>query len=93
MFKSEGDKVRVVAYLDVPAALVSGMKSKVRSSHRLGGLMRYTHKNVIHIDDFMSEHPSNPVLNRWCAIIHRRAYVEGERTRWCGYLPPSAALY
>ena len=63
MFLCEDDKVRVVAYLDVPAALVQWDQEQGAFQPSFeGGLMRAIRtKNVIHIDDFMSEHPSNPV--------------------------------
>ena len=63
MFLCKDDKVRVVAYLDVPAALVQWDKEQGAFQPSFeGGLMRAIRtKNVIHIDDFMSEHPSNPV--------------------------------
>ena len=63
MFLCEDDKVRVVAYLDVPAALVQWDEEQGAFQPSFeGGLMRAIRtKNVIHIDDFMSEHPSNPV--------------------------------
>ena len=64
MFLCEGDNVRAVAHLDVPAALVQWdeQRGTFRPSAE-GGLMRAIRtKNVIHIDDFMSEQPSNPVV-------------------------------
>ena len=63
MFLCESDKVRVVAYLDVPAALVQWDEEHGAFQPSVeGGLMRAIRtKNVIHIDDFTSEHPSNPV--------------------------------
>ena len=64
MFLCEGDNVRAVAHLDVPAALVEWdeQRGTFRPSAE-GGLMRAMRtKNVIHIDDFMSEQPSNPVV-------------------------------
>ena len=64
MFLCEGDKVRVVAHLDVPAALVQWDEQRgAFQPSSEGGLMRAIRtKNVIHIDDFMSEQPSNPVV-------------------------------
>ena len=64
MFLCEGENVRAVAHLDVPAALVEWdeQRGTFRPSAE-GGLMRTIRtKNVIHIDDFMSEQPSNPVV-------------------------------
>ena len=64
MFLCEGENVRAVAHLDVPAALVEWdeQRGTFRPSAE-GGLMRAMRtKNVIHIDDFMSEQPSNPVV-------------------------------
>ena len=64
MFLCEGDKVRAVAQLDVPAALVQWdeQRGAFRPSPE-GGLMRAIRtRNVIHIDDFKSEQPSNPVV-------------------------------
>ena len=64
MFLCEGENVRAVAHLDVPAALVEWdeQRGSFRPSAE-GGLMRTIRtKNVIHIDDFMSEQPSNPVV-------------------------------
>jgi class 3 adenylate cyclase/putative methionine-R-sulfoxide reductase with GAF domain len=64
MFLCEGDKVRAVAQLDVPAALVQ--EDERRGAFQPspeGGLMRaILTKHVIHIDDIMSEQPSNPVV-------------------------------
>jgi GAF domain-containing protein len=64
MFLCEGDKVRAVAYLDVPAALVAWDEQRgAFQPSAEGGLMRAIRtKKVIHIDDFMSEQPSNPVV-------------------------------
>ena len=64
MFLCEGDKVRVVAHLDVPAALVQWDEQRdAFQPSAEGGLMRAIRtKNIIHIDDFMSEQPSNPVV-------------------------------
>ena len=60
MFLCEGDKVRAVAQLDVPVALVQ--EDERRGAFQPspeGGLMRAIRtKHVIHIDDFMSEQPS-----------------------------------
>jgi len=64
MFLCEGDKVRPVAQLDVPAALVQWdeQRGAFRPSPD-GGLMRaILTKHVIHIDDIMSERPSLPVV-------------------------------
>src|SRR5262245_24984712 len=64
MFLCEADKVRAVAYLDVPAALVEWdeQHGAFRPSPE-GGLMRaIVAKHVIHIDDIMSEQPSLPVV-------------------------------
>src|SRR5262249_50585438 len=64
MFLCEGDKVRAVAQLDVPAALVQWdeQHGAFRPSPE-GGLMRaIVTKHVIHIDDIMSEQPSLPVV-------------------------------
>jgi two-component system, NtrC family, sensor kinase len=64
MFLCEGDKVRAVAQLDVPAALVQWdeQHGAFRPSPE-GGLMRaIVAKRVIHIDDIMSEQPSLPVV-------------------------------
>ena len=64
MFLCEGDKVRAVAQLDVPAALVQ--EDERRGAFQPspeGGLMRaILTKHVIHIDDIMSEQPSLPVV-------------------------------
>ena len=64
MFLCEGDKVRAVAQLDVPAALVQWDEQRgAFQPSPEGGLMRaILTKNVIHIDDFMSEQPSIPVV-------------------------------
>jgi GAF domain-containing protein len=64
MFLCEADKVRAVAYLDVPAALVEWDEQRgAFQPSAEGGLMRAIRtKKVIHIDDFMSEQPSNPVV-------------------------------
>ena len=64
MFLCEGDKVRAVAQLDVPVALVreDERRGAFQPSPE-GGLMRaILTKDVIHIDDFKSEQPSNPVV-------------------------------
>ena len=63
MFLCEGDKVRAVATLDVPPALVEWNEQRgAFQPSAEGGLMRAIRtKKVIHIDDFMSEHPSYPV--------------------------------
>src|SRR5262249_48969140 len=63
MFLCEGDKVRTVAQRDVPPALVEWDEQRGAFKPSIeGGLMRAIQtKKVIHIDDFMSEHPSNPV--------------------------------
>jgi class 3 adenylate cyclase/putative methionine-R-sulfoxide reductase with GAF domain len=64
MFLCEGDKVRAVAQLDVPAALVQWdeRRGAFRPSPE-GGLMRaIVTKHVIHINDIMSEQPSLPVV-------------------------------
>src|SRR5262249_6447009 len=63
MFLCEGDKVRTVAQCDVPPALVEWDEQRGAFKPSIeGGLMRAIQtKQVIHIDDFMSEHPSNPV--------------------------------
>ena len=64
MFLCEGDKVRVVAQLDVPVALVQ--EDERRGAFQPspeGGLMRaILTKHVIHIDDYKFEQPSNPVV-------------------------------
>jgi GAF domain-containing protein len=64
MFLCEGDKVRAVAQLDVPAALVQ--EDERRGAFQPspeGGLMRaILTKHVIHINDIMSEQPSLPVV-------------------------------
>src|SRR5262245_54119162 len=64
MFLCEGEKVRAVAQLDVPAALVQwDEKHGAFRPSPEGGLMRaMLTKHVIHIDDIMSEQPSNPVV-------------------------------
>src|SRR5262245_10034425 len=64
MFLYEGDKVRAVAVLDVPAALVAWDEQRgAFQPSAKGGLMRAIRtKTVIHIDDFKSEQPSNPVV-------------------------------
>jgi class 3 adenylate cyclase/putative methionine-R-sulfoxide reductase with GAF domain len=65
MFLCEGDNVRVVAHLGVPAALVEWDEAQ-RDTFRPaaeGGLARAIRtKNIIHIADFMSEQPSIPVV-------------------------------
>ena len=60
----EGDKVCAVAQLDVPAALVQWDEQRgAFQPSPEGGLMRAIRtRNVIHIDDFKSEQPSNPVV-------------------------------
>jgi GAF domain-containing protein len=64
MFLCEGDKVRAVAQLAVPAALVQ--EDERRGAFQPspeGGLMRaILTKHVIHINDIMSEQPSLPVV-------------------------------
>ena len=64
MFLCEGDKVRPVAYFNVPAALVQWDEERgAFQPSAKGGLMRaILSKNVLRIDDFMSEQPSNPVV-------------------------------
>ena len=64
MFLCEGDKVRAVAQLDVPAALVQWDEQRgAFQPSPEGGLMRAIRtRNVIHIDDFKSAQPSNPVV-------------------------------
>ena len=64
MFLCEGDKVRAVAYFNVPAALVQwDEESGAFQPSPEGGLMRAIRtRNIIHIDDFKSEQPSNPVV-------------------------------
>ena len=64
MFFCEGDKVRAVAQLDVPPALVEWDEERgVFQPSAEGGLMRAIHtKKIIHINDYMSEQPSNPVV-------------------------------
>ncbi len=64
LFLCEGDKVRPVAYFNVPAALVRwDEKRGAFQPSAKGGLMRaILSKNVLRIDDFMSEQPSNPVV-------------------------------
>ena len=64
MFLCEGDNVRVVAHLGVPAALVEwdAQRDTFRPAAE-GGLARAIRtKNIIHIADFMSEQPSIPVV-------------------------------
>ena len=64
MFLRHSDNVRLVAHLGVPAALVEWdeQRSIFRPSAE-GGLARAIRtKNIIHIDDFRSEQPSNPVV-------------------------------
>ena len=60
----EGENVRAVAHLDVPAALVEWdeQRGSFRPSAEDGLMRTIRTKNVIHIDDFMSEQPSNPVV-------------------------------
>src|SRR6478736_8278749 len=64
MFLCEGDKVRPVAQLDVPVALVQ--EDERRGAFQPlaeGGLARAIRtKKVLHIDDLMSEQPSLPVV-------------------------------
>ena len=64
MFLCEGDKVRAVAQLDVPAALVQ--EDERRGAFQPspeGGLIRaILTKHVIHINDIMSDQPSLPVV-------------------------------
>ena len=64
MFLCEGDKVRPVAYFNVPAALVQWDEERgAFQPSAEGGLMRaILSKNVLRIDDFLSEQPSNPVV-------------------------------
>ncbi|MGB7693750.1 MAG: GAF domain-containing protein, partial [Pseudolabrys sp.] len=64
MFLCEGDKVRPVAYFNVPAALVQWDEERgAFQPSAKGGLMRaILSKNVLRIDDFLSEQPSNPVV-------------------------------
>ena len=64
MFLCEGDNVRIVAHLGVPAALVEwdAQRDTFRPAAE-GGLARAIRtKNIIHIADFMSEQPSIPVV-------------------------------
>src|SRR5262245_34398158 len=64
MFLCEGDKVRAVAEMDVPAALVQWDEQRgAFQPSPEGGLMRaIVTKHAVHIDDFKSEQPSNPVV-------------------------------
>src|SRR5262245_54991248 len=64
MFLCEGDKVRAVATLDVPAALVQEDERRgAFQPSAEGGLVRAIRtKKVLHIDDLMSEQPSLPVV-------------------------------
>jgi len=64
MFLCEGDKVRAVATLDVPAALVQEDERRgAFQPSAEGGLARAIRtKKVLHIDDLMSEQPSLPVV-------------------------------
>jgi GAF domain-containing protein len=64
MFLSDGDVVRAVANLDVPAALVEFDKQRGTFQPSAGGgLERVIRtKQVIHIADLASEHASNPVV-------------------------------
>ena len=64
MFLCEGDKVRPVAYFNVPAALVQWDEERgAFQPSAKGGLLRaILSKNVLRIDDFLSEQPSNPVV-------------------------------
>ena len=64
MFLCEGDKVRLVAYFNVPAALVQWDEERgAFQPSAKGGLMRaILSKKVLRIDDFLSEQPSNPVV-------------------------------
>jgi transcriptional regulator with GAF, ATPase, and Fis domain len=72
MFLSEGDKVRAVAQLDVPPALVEwDEKRGTFQPSTEGGLMRAIRtKKIVHIDDFMSEQPSTTLAS---ALGLRRA--------------------
>jgi signal transduction histidine kinase len=64
LFLTEGDVVRAVATLDVPAALVEFDKQRGTFQPLAGGgLERVIRtKQVIHIADLASEHASNPVV-------------------------------
>jgi two-component system, NtrC family, sensor kinase len=64
MFLIDGDVVRAVANLDVPAALVEFDKQRGTFQPSAGGgLERVIRtKQVIHIADLASEHASNPVV-------------------------------
>jgi GAF domain-containing protein len=64
MFLCEGDKVRAVATLDVPVALVQEDERRgAFQPSAEGGLARAIRtKKVLHIDDLMSEQPSLPVV-------------------------------
>jgi signal transduction histidine kinase/putative methionine-R-sulfoxide reductase with GAF domain len=64
MFLTDGDVVRAVANLDVPAALVEFDKRRGTFQPSAGGgLERVIRtKQVIHIADLASEHASNPVV-------------------------------
>jgi len=64
MFLTDGDVVRPVANLDVPAALVEFDKQRGTFQPSAGGgLERVIRtKQVIHIADLASEHASNPVV-------------------------------
>jgi signal transduction histidine kinase len=64
MFLCEADKVRAVATLDVPGALVQADERRGAFQPLAeGGLARAIRtKKVLHIDDLMSEQPSLPVV-------------------------------
>jgi two-component system, NtrC family, sensor kinase len=64
MFLCEGDKVRAVATLDVPVALVQEDERRgAFQPSAEGGLARAIRtKKVLHIEDLMSEQPSLPVV-------------------------------
>jgi GAF domain-containing protein len=64
MFLCEGDKVRAVATLGVPVALVQEDERRgAFQPSAEGGLARAIRtKKVLHIDDLMSEQPSLPVV-------------------------------
>jgi GAF domain-containing protein len=64
MFLCDGDKVRAVATLDVPVALVQEDERRgAFQPSSEGGLARAIRtRKVLHIDDLMSEQPSLPVV-------------------------------
>jgi two-component system, NtrC family, sensor kinase len=64
MFLCEGDKVRAVATLDVPVALVQEdeRRGAFKPSAEGGLAQAIRTKKVLHIEDLMSEQPSLPVV-------------------------------